>query len=108
MSPDCNCNPYSGCKVPRGTIDMHSCLDIFVLGSFPHFYLADEGVRNALEGMNPKKELHKTGIYFDLVRKYLKKKLHEFSRNFDNFVAHRHTNIIIRTISSEFSCKADT
>lgn len=67
MSPDCNCNPYSGCKVPKGTVDLHSCLDIFVLGSLPHFYSADPSIRETLDGLEPKKELHKTGIYFDLV-----------------------------------------
>lgn len=73
MSPDCNCNPYSGCKVPKGTIDMHSCLDIFVLGSLPHFYLADASIRETLDGLEPKKELHKTGIYFDMVRPFMTK-----------------------------------
>lgn len=46
---------------------MFPCLDIFVLGSLPHFYLADASILGTLDGMEPKKHLHETGIYFDLV-----------------------------------------
>uniref|UniRef100_A0A336LTW5 Sensory neuron membrane protein 1 n=1 Tax=Culicoides sonorensis TaxID=179676 RepID=A0A336LTW5_CULSO len=82
MNADCNCNPYNNCSVPKGTIDMHSCLDIFVLGSLPHFYLAENNVRESLEGMKPTKKLHQTGIYFDLITGVPIRSLERFQVNF--------------------------
>lgn len=68
MDPGCECNNYIGCTLP-GTLDMYPCLDIFVLGSLPHFYLTEPSLLKALDGMNPKEHLHKAGVYFDLVAK---------------------------------------
>ncbi|KAJ6635489.1 Sensory neuron membrane protein 1 [Pseudolycoriella hygida] len=66
MDPLCECDSYAGCFLP-GTIDMYYCLDIFVMGSLPHFYSTDPRIRETLEGMHPNEALHKTGIYFDLL-----------------------------------------
>lgn len=66
MSPACECDIYSQCT-PHGTLNMYPCLDIFVLGSLPHFYLTDPSMLNTLDGMEPKEHAHKAGIYFDLV-----------------------------------------
>lgn len=67
MDPECNCNKYTGCIAPKGSRDMHSCLGYFILGTFPHFYMSDSSLGDAVEGMNPKEDLHKSGLYFDLV-----------------------------------------
>lgn len=66
MSQECECDQYTGC-FPKGTLDMSHCLDIFVLGSLPHFYLGDPSLRDRVEGMDPREHLHKSGIYFELV-----------------------------------------
>lgn len=67
MNPVCECNQYIGCAVP-GVLDLYSCLDVFVSVSAPHFYLAESSVRDKLDGMHPRVDLHETGVYFDLVR----------------------------------------
>ncbi|XP_063706224.1 sensory neuron membrane protein 1-like [Culicoides brevitarsis] len=82
MSPNCNCNPYTGCKIPKGTIDMHSCLDIFVLGSFPHFYLAEPSIFETIDGMEPQENIHRTGIFFDLLTGVPVLSLERFQVNF--------------------------
>lgn len=46
---------------------MFPCLDIFVLGSLPHFYLTEPSILKTLDGMEPKEHAHKAGIYIDLV-----------------------------------------
>lgn len=66
MNRICECNRYIEC-FPPGTLDLSPCLDVFVLGSLPHFYLADPKLRDTMMGMDPNEALHKTGIYFDLV-----------------------------------------
>lgn len=66
MNPACECDDYIGC-VLHGTLDMFPCLDIFILGSLPHFYLTEPSIFKTMEGMNPTEHLHKSGIYFDLV-----------------------------------------
>ncbi|KAJ6644435.1 Sensory neuron membrane protein 1 [Pseudolycoriella hygida] len=66
LSPSCECNKYIGC-VDKGTMDMSPCFDFFVSLSAPHFYLANEKLRQKFIGMTPNDKLHETGIYFDLL-----------------------------------------
>lgn len=66
MNPKCECNAYIGC-FPHGSVDMHPCLKIFVLGSLPHFLGVDRTILTTVDGMNPKKDLHRCGANFDLV-----------------------------------------
>lgn len=66
MNPVCECNKFTGCAV-SGTLDLYHCLDIFVSISSPHFYLAESSIRDTIEGMDPKENLHETGCYMDLV-----------------------------------------
>lgn len=66
MNPICECNEYSGCAI-QGVLDLYHCLDVFVCASAPHFYSAESSIRETLSGMNPRRELHETGVHFDLV-----------------------------------------
>lgn len=67
MNPECERNIHTG-RFVSATLDMYPCLDIFVLGSLPHFYLTDPNILTTMDGMKPTKDLHKTGVNFDLVR----------------------------------------
>lgn len=48
-------------------MDLSACADFFISLSGPHFYMADEKLRQKVDGMNPNEKVHETGIYFDLV-----------------------------------------
>lgn len=65
MPLDCNDNKYL--TIPLGTLDLHPCLEIFIMVSQPHFYLTDENLQNSIKGIFPDKDLHCSRIYFDLV-----------------------------------------
>lgn len=64
---------------------MLPCLEIFVLGSLPHFYLAEPSILETMEGMSPKEHLHKSGIYFDLACELNCRYIVEYSLKF-NFI----------------------
>lgn len=66
LNPACECNKFSGCSA-SGLLDLYNCLDVFISISAPHFYLADSRIRNTIDGMHPKVNLHETGVYIDLV-----------------------------------------
>ncbi|KAJ6644521.1 Sensory neuron membrane protein 1 [Pseudolycoriella hygida] len=66
LNKSCECNKFTGCA-DKGTVDLSACLGFYVSISSPHFYLADENLRQKYIGMAPNDKLHESGIYFDLL-----------------------------------------
>lgn len=67
MPLECNINQYQPGGTPKGSLDLYPCLEIFMLATAPHFYLSEESLQHSIEGVHPNKDLHDSGIYFDLV-----------------------------------------
>lgn len=56
----CFCDPKMEECPKTGVVECKKCRDNApIYASFPHFYLADESYRNAIEGMKPDPEKHK-------------------------------------------------
>lgn len=89
-------------------MNLHPCLDVFLLGSLPHFYLSDPSILNTLEGMHPTEHLHEGGIYFDLVMRkfyFFLIGLRSWTiLNLHFFEAIWRTNPFNRTIPSQLAC----
>lgn len=66
---ECFCrNPPDGCP-KKGTFDLFRCVGSPLIGTLPHFYLADPTLlANFASGLNPDKEKHGIFMHFELVR----------------------------------------
>lgn len=62
----CFCRDENTCP-PKGTIDLFRCGGVPMIGSLPHFYLAEELLDGIECGLNPNKEDHGIFMYIEIV-----------------------------------------
>lgn len=70
---ECFCRDENTCP-PRGTIDLFRCTGIPMIGSLPHFYLAEDLLNGIESGLNPNVDDHGIFMNFEIVSKTLRGK----------------------------------
>lgn len=51
----------------KGTFDLFSCMGAPIIASMPHFYNADQGLIDAVDGLSPDQSKHEIFVDFELV-----------------------------------------
>lgn len=66
-SKQCYCRSEDECP-PKGTFDLFKCSGTPMIGSLPHFYLADKKLVEDVEGLEPNATLHGIYVLVEMVR----------------------------------------